>query len=149
MLVKDLQTKSVKQLNSLIGEFKAELFMLRFKNATGQLEQPHKISLIRKDIAKVYTALNLKASSTTADKAPVKPAVKKAPVKAAAKPTVKKAPVKAAAKPAAKKAPVKKAPVKAVAKKPVAKKAPAKKAPVKAAAKKPVAKKATPAKGGK
>ena len=70
MLVKDLQEKSVSQLNKLITDYKAELFMLRFKNATGQLEQPHKISLIKKDIARVYTALELKANSTTTVKKP-------------------------------------------------------------------------------
>ena len=145
MLVKDLQTKTVKQLNTLIEEYKAELFMLRFKNATGQLEQPHKISLIKKDIARVYTALNLKASGTEVKTTPAKPVAKK-PV---AKPAPKKAPAKPAAKKTAAKPAPKKAPAKPAAKKPAAKKPVAKKAPVKkAVAKKPAVKKAA-TKGGK
>ncbi len=60
MIVKDLETKSVEELNNLVSDLKAELFMLRFQNSTGQLDQPHKISLIKKDIARVFTALNNK-----------------------------------------------------------------------------------------
>lgn len=60
MIVKDLETKSVKELNNLVNDLKAELFMLRFQNSTGQLDQPHKISLIKKDIARVFTVLNNK-----------------------------------------------------------------------------------------
>ena len=60
MQMKDLNSKSVSELNEVIENLKAELFMLRFKNATGQLEQPHKISLIKKDIARVFTVINKK-----------------------------------------------------------------------------------------
>lgn len=60
MQIKDLNSKSVSELNEVIENLKAELFMLRFKNATGQLEQPHKISLIKKDIARVFTVINKK-----------------------------------------------------------------------------------------
>ena len=60
MIVKDLETKSVDELNILINDLKAELFMLRFQNSTGQLDQPHKISLIKKDIARVFTVINHK-----------------------------------------------------------------------------------------
>ncbi len=58
MLMSDLNNKSNKELLKLIDDLKAELFMLRFKNSTGQLENPHKISLVKKDIAKVFTAIN-------------------------------------------------------------------------------------------
>ena len=60
MQAKDLQTKSVEELTKLVQDLKAELFMLRFQNSTGQLENPHKISLIKKDIARVFTVLNAK-----------------------------------------------------------------------------------------
>lgn len=63
MIAKDLRTKSVKELNELIEQLKAELFMLRFQNTTGQLENPNKISLIKKDIARVFTVLNDKEES--------------------------------------------------------------------------------------
>ena len=71
MQIKELNSKSVSELNEVIENLKAELFMLRFKNATGQLEQPHKISLIKKDIARVFTVINAKE----------KEAEKKAPTK--------------------------------------------------------------------
>ena len=60
MLVKDLQAKSSDELVKLIEDLKAELFMLRFQNSTGQLENPHKINLVKKDIARVFTVLNAK-----------------------------------------------------------------------------------------
>ncbi|NQZ65805.1 MAG: 50S ribosomal protein L29 [Mycoplasmatales bacterium] len=58
MLMSELNNKSNNELLKLVEDLKAELFMLRFKNSTGQLENPHKISLVKKDIAKVFTALN-------------------------------------------------------------------------------------------
>lgn len=60
MLVKDLRTKTNEELLKLVADLKAELFTLRFKNSTGQLDQPHKISLVKKDIARVFTVLNEK-----------------------------------------------------------------------------------------
>ncbi|TQC51389.1 50S ribosomal protein L29 [Mycoplasmopsis mucosicanis] len=58
MLFKDIKAKSAEELNKLIVDLKAELFTLRFKNATGQLDQSHKIRAIKKDIAKCLTALH-------------------------------------------------------------------------------------------
>ncbi|MEA4115188.1 50S ribosomal protein L29 [Mycoplasma sp. 744] len=57
MLFKDLQTKSLEELKKLVVDLKAELWTLKFKNATTSLDQTHKINLIRKDIAKVLTAI--------------------------------------------------------------------------------------------
>ena len=58
MLVRDLRSKNNKELLNLVEDFKAQLFMLRFQNKTGQLDKPHKISQVKKDIAKVFTILN-------------------------------------------------------------------------------------------
>ena len=58
MQVKELRNKSEKELLKLIDDLKAQLFMLRFRNATGQLEKPHKINLLKKDIARIFTVLN-------------------------------------------------------------------------------------------
>lgn len=52
MLYKDIKEKSTEELQKLVNDLKAELWTLRFKNATGSLDQTHKIKLIRKDIAK-------------------------------------------------------------------------------------------------
>lgn len=57
MLFKDLKDKSLDELNKLVTELKAELWTLRFKNRVSTLDQSHKIALVRKDIAKVLTAI--------------------------------------------------------------------------------------------
>ena len=79
MLASDLRQKSEKDLLKLIDDLKAELFMLRFQNSTGQLEQPHKIKLIKKDIARVFSVLNNKEFAKAKE---AKDAAKKAPAKA-------------------------------------------------------------------
>ncbi|ADE19938.1 50S ribosomal protein L29 [Mycoplasma crocodyli] len=63
MLYKDIKAKSVEELQTLVVDLKAELWTLRFKNATGSLDQTHKINEIRKDIAKILTALNEKGAN--------------------------------------------------------------------------------------
>lgn len=44
--------------NARIDELKKELFTLRFKAALGQIEQPHKVKAIKKEIARILTAQN-------------------------------------------------------------------------------------------
>lgn len=78
MLVKDLRAKTADELKKLVEDLKAELFMLRFKNSTGQLDQPHKINAVKKDIARVFTVLNEKDLVSTE-----KPAAKAAKVEEA------------------------------------------------------------------
>ena len=46
---------SEKELNTQLLDLKAELFNLRFQLATGQLDNPLRISSVRKDIARVKT----------------------------------------------------------------------------------------------
>ncbi|MBN4089588.1 50S ribosomal protein L29 [Mycoplasma enhydrae] len=60
MTYAELSKKSIEELNKILDDLKAELFSLRFKNATRQLDQTHKIDLIKKDIARTLTALNFK-----------------------------------------------------------------------------------------
>ena len=60
MVIKEIEKKSTEELKGLISELKAQLFMLRFQNSTRQLEQPHKIKIVKKDIARVFTVLNLR-----------------------------------------------------------------------------------------
>lgn len=63
MLVSELKNKSEAELLKMIEDLKAELFSLRFKNSTGQLDQPHKIKAIKRDIAKVFTAISNKKTA--------------------------------------------------------------------------------------
>ena len=60
MKANELREMSVEQLNSKLGELKEELFNLRFQHAINQLENPHKIADVKKDIARVKTVLNEK-----------------------------------------------------------------------------------------
>ncbi len=56
--IKDLRTKSNSELEKMVNDLKAELFTLRFQAATGQLEKPHRMKLIRKEIARAKTIMN-------------------------------------------------------------------------------------------
>jgi large subunit ribosomal protein L29 len=54
---KDIRKLSVNELEAKLGELKEELFNLRFQLATGQLDNPMRISAVRKDIARVKTII--------------------------------------------------------------------------------------------
>jgi large subunit ribosomal protein L29 len=45
------------EIEQKIAGFKEELFNLRFQMATGQLDNPTQISVVRKDIARAKTIL--------------------------------------------------------------------------------------------
>ena len=51
---------SVAELEGKLKELKSELFNLRFQHAINQLENPHKIADVKKDIARVMTVLREK-----------------------------------------------------------------------------------------
>ena len=57
MKAAELKTLTVEQLNEKLKELKTELFNLRFQHAINQLENPHKIADVKKDIARVMTVL--------------------------------------------------------------------------------------------
>ena len=46
------------QLAKKLDELKSELFNLRFQHAINQLENPHKITDVKHDIARVMTVLH-------------------------------------------------------------------------------------------
>lgn len=56
----ELKNKSVEELNALLKEKKVLLFSLRQKLKTMQLTNPREISALKKDIARVKTAINAK-----------------------------------------------------------------------------------------
>ena len=58
MYADELRNKTPEELVRIAEELKAQLFMLRFQNSTGQLDQPHKISAVKKDIARVMTIMS-------------------------------------------------------------------------------------------
>ena len=55
--VKDLKGKSVAELNEELVAAKKELFNLRFRNATNQLENTSRIKEVRKNIARIQTVI--------------------------------------------------------------------------------------------
>ena len=57
---KDLQAKSVAELNEELVAAKKELFNLRFRNATNQLDNTSRITDVRKNIARIQTAISSK-----------------------------------------------------------------------------------------
>ena len=57
MKTKEIRQMSDKELNTRVLELKSELFNLRFQLATGQLDNPFRINIVRKDIARVKTII--------------------------------------------------------------------------------------------
>ena len=55
--VKDLKNKSVADLNNELVAAKKELFNLRFQNATNQLDNTSRIKEVRRNIARIQTAI--------------------------------------------------------------------------------------------
>ena len=60
MKAAELRTMSVEALENKLKELKAELFNLRFQHAINQLDNPHKMTEVKHDIARVMTVLNEK-----------------------------------------------------------------------------------------
>lgn len=55
MKASELRDMTMKELDNKLAELKSELFNLRFQLATGQLDNPMRIKVVRKDIARVKT----------------------------------------------------------------------------------------------
>ena len=53
----DLRKLSAEELNAKLKELKEELFNLRFQHAINQLDNPHKMTEVKHDIARVMTVL--------------------------------------------------------------------------------------------
>jgi large subunit ribosomal protein L29 len=61
MKASELKDKSVEELNNELKAKLREQFNLRMQKGTGQLAQPHLVSQVRRDIARIKTVLNQKA----------------------------------------------------------------------------------------
>ena len=53
----DIRKMTAEELEAKLKELKSELFNLRFQHAINQLDNPHKIVDVKKDIARVMTIL--------------------------------------------------------------------------------------------
>ena len=57
MKASEIREMTAVELNSKLADLKAELFNLRFQLAINQLDNPMRISAVKKDIARVKTVI--------------------------------------------------------------------------------------------
>lgn len=57
MKVKEIRDMSETELKQKLDDLKDELFNLRFRSVTGQLDNPMRINEVRKSIARIQTVL--------------------------------------------------------------------------------------------
>lgn len=62
MKVKELQEKSIEQLNEVLVGLLKQQFGLRMQHATGQLGKTSEIRQVRRNIARVKTVISQKGS---------------------------------------------------------------------------------------
>ena len=62
MDLKELKTKSKKELNQFLSEFRDQLRDLRFKDANKQLKNVREIRAVKKQIARILTVINVDKS---------------------------------------------------------------------------------------
>ena len=60
MKANEIRSMSVEDLNAKLAELKKDLFMLRMQHATNRLDNPVKLSAVRRDIARVKTVIREK-----------------------------------------------------------------------------------------
>ena len=64
MKANEVRKMSPSELEEKLVDLKKDLFTLRMQHATNQLDNPVKISLVKKDIARVKTILRESSSSS-------------------------------------------------------------------------------------
>ena len=60
MKAKELRDMTGDELTAKLKELKNELFNLRFQHTINQLENPHRLTEVKRDIARVMTILRQK-----------------------------------------------------------------------------------------
>ena len=60
MKANEIRSLSVEELETRLTDLKKDLFMLRMQHATNHLDNPVRISAVRRDIARVKTVLREK-----------------------------------------------------------------------------------------
>ena len=66
MKASEIRQLTAEELNTKLNDLKAELFNLRFQLAINQLENPLRISAVKKDIARVKTVIRANELSRNA-----------------------------------------------------------------------------------
>ncbi len=62
----DLQNKTMDELETMLNTFMKERMNLRFQKSMGQLEKPSRVKIVRKEIARINTLLNIKRNKENA-----------------------------------------------------------------------------------
>ena len=62
----DLQNKTVDELETILKSHMKERMNLRFQKSMGQLEKPSRFKVVRKEIARINTFLNIKRKKENA-----------------------------------------------------------------------------------
>ena len=60
MKYKEITKLTKDEVNNKINSLKKDLFNFRFRKINGQLEDTSKVSMIKRDLAKILTKLNIK-----------------------------------------------------------------------------------------
>ena len=63
MKAEDVRAKTPDQLKDDLAELKKEQFNLRFRRASGQLENTARVRVVRRDIARIKTILAERAAA--------------------------------------------------------------------------------------
>jgi len=66
MKISEIKELTVKELETRKRELKHEIFNLRIQQQAGQLERPHMLRNIRRDVARVDTVLSAKKNAAVA-----------------------------------------------------------------------------------
>ena len=66
MKASEVREMTTAELESKLKDLKAELFNLRFQLAINQLDNPMRITAVKKDIARILTVMNAKSSEENA-----------------------------------------------------------------------------------
>ena len=63
MKAKELRDMTTAELEAKLADLKKDLFFLRMKHATNQLDNPNKINVVKKDIARIKTIIREKETA--------------------------------------------------------------------------------------
>jgi len=63
MKAKEIRELTTKEIQEKVVDFKKEIVKLRLNHAVSPLDQPHKIGVLRRDVARLLTILGQRALS--------------------------------------------------------------------------------------
>jgi large subunit ribosomal protein L29 len=66
MTAKEIRELSPVEIETKLRDTRAELLLLRLKKNTGQVEKPHMLRLLRKDVARLLTSQTRKSPAPAA-----------------------------------------------------------------------------------